>query len=261
MKYKINLLVYPFLQAFFLILSLYFVKTNMMYAGVSIILAALFMSFSLHITYHHHVHHKPKAKGLNYGLDYIISMLLGMPFHFYKLQHLNHHKHNNEIGDMTSTYQKSGNEVKAKPFFSYVLFWFLNTGDFNAYKEQAIIDGYFTKKDNSKMAIEGGFNLVVISSLFIMDWRYGILFGVMFYLGWSMIALHNYGQHLPTKQHQVAYSYYGKLYNFFFMNNGLHYEHHLYPQLSYWELKKDSQPERTNKWSHLLDGIRFIFKK
>ena len=261
MKYKINLLVYPFLQAFFLVMACYLVKTNVVYAGVAIFLAALFMSFSLHISYHHHVHHKPKIKGLNYGLNYIISILLGLPFHFYKLQHLNHHKYNNEIGDMTSTYTEVGDEVKAKPFLGYVLFWFLNTGNLKAYKKQAITDDYFTESDNKKMGIEGGLNLVVIASLFMLDWRYGILFGVMFYFGWSMIALHNYGQHLPTQQHQIAYSYYGKLYNFLFMNNGLHYEHHLYPQLSYWDLKKDKAPERTNKWSHLLDGIRFFFQK
>ncbi len=107
------------------------------------------------------------------------------------------------------------------------------------------------------MRKEGFVNLAFIVGLFYMDWRYAVLFGIMFYLGWSMIALHNYGQHLPTEKHQIAYSYYGKYYNWLFMNNGLHYEHHIHPGARYWDLKVDRQPERTNKQSHLLDGFRF----
>ena len=259
MKYKLNLLLYPFGQAFFLVLACYFVKTNILYAGISAGVAAFFMSFSLHISYHHHVHHKSQTQWFDLSLDYVASMLLGLPFHFYKLQHLNHHKYNNEIGDMTSTYEEKDKEVKAKSLLPYILLWFLNTGDFNKYKTQATTDGYFSAQDDKKMKREGLLNLLVISGLFYLDWRYAILFGLMFYLGWSMIALHNYSQHLPTQKHQIAFSYYGKWYNWLFMNNGLHYEHHQYPQLPYWDLKTDKATERTNKWSHIWDGIRYFF--
>ena len=126
---------------------------------------------------------------------------------------------------------------------------------------QAEKDGYFTQEDNQKMRRESLINLLVFVALFMIDWRYGLVFGTMFYLGWSLIALHNYGQHLPTKKHFVAYSYYGGLYNFLFMNNGLHYEHHIYPGQNYWELQEEKESAGLNKWIHLFDGIRYIFVK
>ncbi len=259
--YHLNLLLYPALQVSCFVLAAYFVKTNLLYTGLFIFLAAFFMSFSLHISYHHHVHFKPQSKTLNRLVDFLISLVLGLPFHFYKLQHLNHHKYNNEVEDMTSTYIIKDDKTVAKAFIPYVFFWFLNIGGFKKQKEKAIKDRYFTPKDHKKMIAEGLLNILFIMVLFYINWTYGILFGVMFYLGWSMIALHNYGQHLPGKQHQIAYSYYGKFYNRIFMNNGLHYEHHIYPGLEYWDLKEDALPERTNKKSHLLDGFRFAFSR
>ncbi len=260
-KYYLNLLVYPALQILFLALAMYFVKTNWMLALIMVVLSAIFMSFSLHITYHHHVHFKPKSARLQRLLDFVITAILGLPFHFYQFQHLNHHTYNNEVEDVTSTYQRIGESTRPRGFFAYNFLWFLNLGNLKNHISKAIQDGYFSESDSRKMRQESWVNLIVIVGLLLIGWQYALLFGIVFYLGWSMIALQNYGQHLPTSKHQIAFSYYGDFYNSIFMNNGLHYEHHLFPGQNYWELKPTPEPDRTNKWFHLIDGIRYIFSK
>ncbi|HFB99405.1 MAG TPA: hypothetical protein ENJ53_01240, partial [Phaeodactylibacter sp.] len=236
MNYKINLFIYPFLQIFCFAMAWYFVKTSWLFSAGFIFLAALSMSFSLHITYHHHVHHSTGWRWLDRFFDFLITLFLGLPFHFYKLQHINHHQFDNKLGDITSTYiQKNGQRV-ARKIIPYIFLWILDGWRIEKYKQQAMANGYFSVAENRKMKMEVVLNLIFIIGLFYWDWRAGCLFGAMFYLGWSMIALHNYGQHLPTPKHQIAFSYYGKLYNAIFMNNGLHYEHHLRPSLSYWDL-------------------------
>ncbi len=255
--YKLNLLVYPVLQIFFFAGAMFFGTAHWVVLILFVFMAAIFMSLSLHISFHHHVHHQPKNKLLKRLIDFIITINLGLPFHFYRLQHLNHHKYNNEVGDMTSTYEEVDNITNPKPFFKYVFLWFLNPEKLQTHIRNAIVEGYFSEMDHRKMIQESFINLLVLIVLFYFYWVYALLYGVMFYLGWSFIALHNYGQHLPTEKHQMAFSYYGKLYNRLFMNNGLHYEHHIYPQVGYWDLKVEKDIMRTNKYPHPVDGILF----
>ena len=83
----------------------------------------------------------------------------------------------------------------------------------------------------------------------------------MVYIGWALIAMHNYGQHLPdvyggTKGH----SYYGRLYNLLTVYNGLHYEHHHRPSVKDWHLRTPVAHAEIEH-PHLLAGVHFLLKR
>lgn len=251
--YTIKLLSYPILQLVSLLLSFYMLDRNMLLAMVFLFLAIVFMNFSLHISYHFHVHHKSKNKFLNRLKDFYATIHLGMPFHLYQMQHLNHHLYNNEIGDFTSTYMQIGDAVQAKPLWRYVLLFWVSDGRKNQFKI-AKNQGYLSQPDRLKIRWEGIFNLIILGLICYWDWHYTIVFGIMIYFGWSLIALHNYGQHLPVeKQGILGFSYYGKIYNWLFLNNGLHYEHHRQPATHYWDLKNIKNKAGHNDHIHLID--------
>lgn len=225
-----------------------------------IVLAAIMLSFSLHITYHYHVHHKPENKALDRFIDYMITGLLGISFQNYQIQHFMHHKYDNKKGDITSTFVFEGETKKPIPLYSYTFFWFLGLRKYRPFLKKAKIDGFLNPRVANKMNYEHVLNFLVIVILFVIDWKYGVLFGIMIYVGWFFIALHNYGQHLPEdKEIAKGYSYYGKWYNLLFMNNGLHYEHHDKPMIHYWDLKDTGKKETRTKFFHLWEPIRFVF--
>jgi fatty acid desaturase len=124
--------------------------------------------------------------------------------------------------------------------------------------KDAAQEGYFKQSHRDKMRHEAVAILAVVILLASLDWRYVTLYYGVFYLGWSLINMHNYGQHLPReRQLELGNSFYGRLYNRVFVNNGLHYEHHKEPNIPYWELAELPSENTRNAWPHTVDGIRF----
>lgn len=258
MLYRINLITYPVVQVLtFYLACHYLVHNELLLASALIFVCGLFLSFSLHISFHYHVHHKPNNLLFRRILDLLISVLLGFPFHFYQIQHFIHHKYDNGIEDFTSTYKMENGLLVPKSILSYSLLWFTQINRRSKFSEKATSLGFLNKKIRRKIAGESLFTLFCLVCLFTIKPFYVIAYIVMIYLGWVFIALHNYGQHLPDSQlSKIGYSYYGKFYNYLFLNNGLHYEHHDKPGIKYWDLKEDKNNAGLNKWIHLFDPFR-----
>ena len=256
----IHLLLYPLLQVCFLLLGCYFMYRNIYLTLLFGFLSALFLNFSLHISIHFHVHFKLKNKYLNSLTDFLASILIGIPFHYYQLSHWNHHRHNNSIEDFTSTWTSVNGTIIPKSFLRILLFWpFAGSIRISEQIKIGKKEGYFTTKNHSRLKFELILNLIFISTLFIINIYVGYYYLCIFYVGWSMIAIHNYGQHLPEKYGVLlANSYYDNLYNNLFYNNGLYYEHHQKPELKYWELKSENKGKISHP--HLLEGFYFLFK-
>lgn len=263
MNYKLQLSIYPLLQGLFMVLSFNsVVRGKIGYTLIFIFITSIMMAYALHISYHHHVHHRPKNQTLARIMDIIISILIGSPFHNYQIQHWIHHKYDNGLKDLTTTYALKNGKKVAKPFFKYIFLWFLNLKPRNQFKSIAEKEGFYNESIDKKIKFERLVNLLFFVMLLVINYRFALLFIIMIYAGWSFISLINYGQHLPetVKEHK-GYSYYKKWYNQLFINNGLHYEHHKKPSLIYWDLEKKEQEAGKNIWPQIIDGVRFIFKK
>ena len=217
-----------------------------------VVLAGLLLNFSLHITVHHFVHFRSRYSSINFIVEIIYSLTLALPYTFYKIQHYNHHRYDNRLGDFTSTWIKANDQIVPKHLLRYVFFWWIPTQ--KGILKRAEEDGDLQKGDKIKMGIQLLLILAVYPILFIVNPIFPVFYALMFYMGWSLVALTNFGQHLPiTYGKDFSYSYLNKLYNRIFFNNGLHYEHHKNPQLNYNKLKDAGTCEL--KMPHLPAGI------
>ena len=229
---------------------------------VLVILAGLAMSFSLHITYHYHVHFRRKSKMYDRLIDFIYSILLGLPFNFYYLLHTNHHVYDNEIDDFTTTITRENGKIKGKNIFGYAFFWFRSNREPLEMMQLGVKEDYFSEQRIHKSKIELVVILLFEIVLAVLSWKLLLLYFALVYFGWLFISLHNYGQHLPNKKGiDIGNSYYNKLYNFIFVNNGLHYEHHKFPLEKYWDLKEEKDTNLNNKSPHVIDGFRYLISE
>ena len=220
---------------------------------ILILISALFLSFSLHVTVHHFVHFKPKNKRLARLGELFFTTILGLPYHLYEFQHYNHHRYHNQLEDFTTTWQLKNGKTRPKSFFKYSFLWFLSAkGKENI--QTALKDGDTSPKKLKKLKIEIVLLLLLYISLAFLSPTGLLVYFINFYLGWCFCAIINYGQHLPIKYGSTkAYSYNGRIYNFLTFNNGLHFEHHSDPG------KKPNELTHFNK--NLINQIIFYSKK
>lgn len=247
---KLKLHIFPLLEVIFFILALLWFSKNLYISVAFIVMAALFLNFSLHITVHHLVHFKFKSKFVNVLFEFLYSILLVLPFSFYKLQHINHHRYNNSIKDITSTYKLKNNQLVSKSWFRYCFLWFIVTPSKHFWEEAKEVH----TNEMFKLKIQALSIVLVYVILAIINPWFVLYYVFVFYFGWMFIALTNYGQHLPIqKNNPNTFSFYNPIYNFIFFNSGLHHEHHINANKNYNEL----QPKNTNKLKlpHLLAGF------
>lgn len=254
---RLGLHIFPLIQISCFVLAILMLEQNWLWSILLIFLAAIFLNFTLHITIHHYVHFKFKNKVLDTFFSFLYSAILVLPYNFYRMQHLNHHRFDNRIGDLTSTWKVVDQKIVAKNFMGYSFFWFINGASANGIKS-SIENGDLTQSEFTKIKLQFLFILAIYTLLILLNPLAALAYGILFYLGWSMIAITNYGQHLPIKYDQpIAYSYSNKFYNALFFNNGLHLEHHEKPWLNYDELKPEGKAKI--KSPHLL--VKFLNPK
>jgi beta-carotene hydroxylase len=251
---RLMLHIFPLLQV-----AAFGIAVLLIFAGYHV--AALFMvmagglllNFSLHITVHHFVHFSFKKKWINRLFSFYYTLLLGLPFHFYKMQHYNHHRYDNRIGDLTSTWKMAGGKIVPKNFFGYCFFWFIK-GSSKKGIRLSLANGDLTQHGFTLLRLE----LVMLALFYgLLAWInpwVALAYLLQVYVGWSLIAITNYGQHLPVSYDQpVAYSFANRVYNRLFFNNGLHLEHHEKPWLDYDQLEPSGRS--AIRLPHLLAGF------
>ncbi len=250
LKFKIH--IFLLIEIFFFILSLYLFRINLWGSFALLILSALFLNFSLHITIHHFVHFNLKSKALNFVLSLLYTICLVFPYNIYKLQHINHHRYNNNINDITSTWKLKNNQLVPKNWFRYCFLWLFITPTKSFWKEAKEKD--FAPNEMTLIKVELLILFSIYLLLFLINPFFVIWYALLFYFGWTFISITNYGQHLPIIKHTpTAFTFNNKIYNLLFFNNGLHLEHHNNAHLDYNELT----PKMKNEIliPHLIAGL------
>lgn len=248
----LRLLVFPCAEILFIFAAWKSLPYGLWLSALFVILAAVSLSYSLHIVFHEVVHrrffHHPVTRFLS---ESAITVLLGTPFNEYRQSHWRHHRYTNLLEDSTSTWKATPEGPKPRGFLAYSFgWWLLGPGSMRALKEER------KKKMLSddairRMVVELILVVAVNVALALISLPLWAIYAATIYLGWSCIAAVNWIQH-PPRDYGTGYttSIYSPAYNTIFYNNGLHYEHHdrvqepvieLEPTPGDWRIFKDSR--------------------
>ncbi len=234
--FQIQLLAFPFFEAAFLILAADLGSKGQAQGALGFcLLASVFLSYSVHVTFHEFVHRTATAP---YGRWWSLpaTIFLGMPLDGYRIHHMNHHAYNNNFRDFSSTWRLSGGKLLPRGPWGYCLGWprylaRVRKSILLAHRKKHFPASFPRRVREQKFFLL--FFLVVLGFTFP---RGLALYLLTVYLGWAWISLHNYLQHPPKAPGRIT-SVYLPLYNLFFCNNGLHREHHHEPGLPWKDLR------------------------
>ena len=112
--------IYPLFEIIFLILSFILFEQHLELAILCLLIAAIGVSFSVHIFFHECVHYANRFPAY---FNYLASLLMGLPFDGYRIHHYNHHCHENSEHDFSTTWIYSGGTRKARSVMSYIVGW------------------------------------------------------------------------------------------------------------------------------------------
>ena len=244
---------YPWKLALFPLLELVLFITavlvpNHLLSLLLVLLAGVLLSFSIHIFFHECVHwHSRYPQWINI----IHSLFLGLPFDGYRVHHYNHHTYANNVEDFSTTWRVIDGNTSGFPPCQYAIGWPRQLK--RAVREPHPFDPVMGDVNSikSRIPLQKLALLILMVLLVLLSFKAFLLYLLLVYSGWAFSALHNYGQHLPTPE-EVIVTYPNQLYNKLFFNNGLHWEHHHMPWLSWDQLTLDPHSKRISH-PHLLE--------
>ena len=241
-----KLAIFPLFEVAFFIAAI--LVGNYFLSFLFIIIAGIFLSFSIHIFFHECVHVRDEYP---MSINIINTLLLGLPFDGYRVHHFNHHTYANDLNDFSSTWHIQKGKKTAFSACRYSFGWLRQLA--MALKEPKPFDKAWGDVVKIKARIEPqkiALFLFCIAIAFI-GLKAFLFYFTLVYLGWGFSALHNYGQHPPIEKEPIC-TYANKAYNVIFFNNGLHWEHHDKPWLSWDLIECDSRSSRI-KHAHLIE--------
>jgi fatty acid desaturase len=196
----------------------------------------------------HNFVHTPWFKSDRLNRLYLVlnSVNLGLPQVHYRHEHLVHHRYCNDrvnrfgqTQDPTSTFA-NGRNGKHEHVVSYCLFGLFRTD---------LIESFRTihkKGEAAQLYLELSACILMAIAYLLLSWQYFcFLFLPVFYLGWVLEHVENYYEHFggtPENRYANSTSYYGRLYNLLFCNEGYHQEHHLRPNV-HWAKRPETRQE------------------
>jgi fatty acid desaturase len=233
----LHLAAFPLIEAVAFIFFIRFFDTNLPASLFFLFLSGLCLNFSVHVTFHEIVHSTgAKNSPLMHLVNVLATILLGIPFDGYRWHHYNHHRHDNGLDDYSSTWKLTSEGPRPRNWFVYVVSWpvqiLRGRSDLLIREKKENTAQWISKRiDQQKYVL---LLLYFLLGAFSIKWF--LLYLLNTYVGWALINLHNYGQHLPlANKAAYATSYQGQLYNKIFCNNGIHYEHHAEARIPWYD--------------------------
>ena len=205
----------------------------------------------------HNFIHNPffRSRRLNSVFSVFNSLPLGSPQTLYRLQHLHHHKYNNdapdpEMGttrDLSSTWRFSRRTGHEEGFLSYALQGYFRV-DVAVFLREA------KKRQLLALVIaETAALLALLVAIGIINPLGLVCFYLpVWYLGNAAAQGQNYLEHrgaIPGNRKTDSVSSYGVLYNLIWFNHGYHQEHHYRPQVHWSRIPevKDLLPPESQR--------------
>lgn len=236
------------------------------FAGAT--LYALGIGWNLDSVSHNFIHNPFFAwEPLNRLTSFALTFSLGTPQTMYKYVHMRHHAGNSDrVGadgttvDPISLYQYGG-DGKVEPALAYVFlqFW-RDDGPFTVARAIAA-----KRPKEAREALEEFWAMSAFYAvLAILNWRFVLFMAPFYYLGQCLSFLIAWYEHAganPDLPIATGVSTYGTLYNWTFLNNGYHAEHHHRPKVHWTQMRalreetraaQAAAKVRTLSWAHPL---------
>jgi fatty acid desaturase len=216
----------------------------------------------------HNLIHNPYFSSdlLNHLFSMLLSLTLGFSQVMYHYVHNRHHSGNmdrpdskGDTVDFISIY-KYGHDGQPENAFRYFLMSYFRDDPVAIYKAIKA-----RQPMEARWAIA---ELVVVVAFYIglalWDWRAVLMLVPFYWLGHSLSAVNGYYEHYKANPDQpIAWgvSSYNRLYNWTWMNNGYHAEHHYRPKVHWTRMEElhrqiaDEQKKagvRVIAWPHVL---------
>lgn len=176
------------------------------------------------------------SKKLNRCFGLFNSICMGSPSSYNHVEHLVHHKYNNDVRDANGKTKDNlsifryGRDHQPEPFWRYSLTLFPRlafTTDYSK-RSRAITQEWMV------LAVFGG-------CLALIDVHALLWYGTTAALGMCASAAENYCEHLngiPGDRMRDSVSVYNRIYNTLWFNNGYHQEHHYRPGVHWLDMAK-----------------------
>ena len=222
----------------------------------------------------HNFIHNPffMSERLNRVISLVITLALLSPQTMYRYVHLRHHAGNADRPDANgvtidplSIYQH-GFDGKPEPMLSYVfLEFFRGDSPFEiARKIGRRRPGEARQARIEFWAVVLVYGALLVAGVFTGRWIFVPLMVVASYLGQCVSNLNGYYEHLrgdPDKPIAWGVSTYGRLYNWIFLYNGYHAEHHYRPKV-HWtkmtELHRQIADEQRREGVTVIRPAHFL---
>jgi fatty acid desaturase len=216
----------------------------------------------------HNLIHNPYFSSdlLNHLFSMLLSLTLGFSQVMYHYVHMRHHSGNMDRPDAEGntvdyiSIYKFGRDGRAENAFRYFVMSYFRDDPFAIYK--AIKS---RQPGEARWAIAELVMVVLFyGALAAWDWRAVLVLVPFYWLGHSLSAVNGYYEHYKANPDQpIAWgvSSYNKLYNWTWMNNGYHAEHHYRPKVHWTKMDElhrqiaDEQRKagvRVIAWPHVL---------
>ena len=220
------------------------------------VLTGLFYAFSIswnvNSVSHNFIHNAYfNSNMFNRAFSLLESITMGFSQTMYDHVHRQHHIGNNDrIGengetvDWISFYQHGKNgEPEHVLKYSFLSF----------FRDDPKRISAGIKRLNPFLAKFAWFELALVVlmfiALFLISWKLGLFFVVFHYLGHSLTAMNGYYEHFggnPDKPIAWGVSYYNQAFNWLWLNNGYHAEHHYRPK-HHWTKMHDLHQQIVGK--------------
>lgn len=222
---------------------------------------AFSISWNINSVSHNFIHNAYfKSSVLNRMFSLLESITMGFSQTMYDYVHRQHHIGNNdranqngETVDWISIYQH-GKNGQPESALKYAFLSFFRDDP------KLIVAGI--RRLNPLLAEFAWFELSVVVlmfiSLFLISWKLVLFFALFHYLGHSLTALNGYYEHFganPDKPIAWGVSYYNRLFNWFWLYNGYHAEHHYRPK-HHWTKMHELHVEIADK--QRVAGVKVI---
>ncbi|HEX2815818.1 MAG TPA: fatty acid desaturase [Phenylobacterium sp.] len=229
---------------------------------------SLAIGWSLDSVSHNFIHNPFFAwEPLNRLTSLVLTLSLGTPQTMYKYVHMRHHAGNSDrIGadgrtvDPISLFQY-GYDGKVEPTWSYVFrqFW-RDDGPFTVARKIRA-----RRPKEARQALQEFWAIVgVYGVVLVLNWRFVLLLAPFYYLGHCLSFLIAWYEHAgadPDQPIATGVSTYEPVYNWAFLNNGFHAEHHHRPKVHWTQmaaLREETRAEQAAAGVRTLSVAHFL---
>ena len=225
------------------------------------LLYALSISWSVNSISHNFIHNPYfKSETLNYYFSFLLSITIVFSQAMYHFIHQRHHSGNSDVPDANGdtvdhiSIYKYGKDGQPENVWSYVFLNYFRDDPMEFLRLMA--DKYADKARQSRFEIAAV--IVFYGLVAIYNWKFVVCMLPFHYLGHSLGALNGYYEHLgadPDKPIAWGVSSYNRLYNWTWMNNGYHAEHHYRPK-QHWTKMHELHEQIADQ--QRKEGVRVI---